>query len=168
MCVYLNKYQFVKESLSDTLESIKARDPNKVPRGAPVGRPRTRTQQSAQSNAPSDVKEAPKVVQDAYDKLKMKWRRGVKIERTYCTPWYTIHVIDAGATDNIQVPCPKCGFDVVTKPTGGWIKTPRVAHGIASTEYFVGRSYACLRCKDIKRRDQVRLHLTWDGDGRSG
>ena len=147
----------MKQSLNDTLDSIKKRDPRKVPRGAPVGRPRT--QPTTQPNVTSDVKEAPKVVLDAYEKLKNKWRMGAKIERTYCTPLYTIHVTDVGATDNVHIPCPKCGFDVVTKPTGGWIKTPRVAHGITCTEYFVGRSYECLRCKDKKRRDQVRHHL---------
>ena len=125
-----------------------------MPRAAPIGRPTTT--QPSDSDIPE--KEAPKSVQDAYQKLKSKWKRGVKkIERIYCTRWYKIHVIDIGATDNQVMPCPRCGFDSITKPQG-WITKPRVAHGITSTEYFVGRRYACVRCKDKKKRNQVR-HL---------
>ena len=144
--------QFEKESLDDTLESIKNRNSNKVPRCAPIGRPKSQT-----TNHHSQRRAIPKVIIDVYNNLKQQWKSGRKVKKMYSTPYCVIHVIDPGATDKIPIPCPKCGFDVITKPRGGWIKTPRIAHGITFTEYFVGRRYECERCKQKNQQIQVTL-----------
>jgi hypothetical protein len=59
---------------------------------------------------------------------------------------FSIHIVDPQALGASHTPCPVHGFcgDRVTPE--GWMKKPRVAHGIAGTEYFVGRQYKCARC----------------------
>ena len=54
------------------------------------------------------------------------------------TSTFKLHILDPQALGAPDTPCPVHGFcGEVT--SNGWIKTPRVAHGVSASEYFVGR-----------------------------